>query len=653
MTQTGMENSSGPFKIGSVVDEKVRILELLGSGAKGFVYKGEHLTLAQLCALKVLMKDYLSDDESLRRFKLEAQLSCQLSHPHIVNVRSFAVTSDGYPYLMMDFLEGEDLSSYLARNKVLDPLNFKEIFEQMADALEYAHNNGVIHRDIKSSNIFLLKSNTNKSNEKAVLIDFGLAKSLEKGSSQSLTKTGAFAGTPAYMSPEQCKAEAASKESDLYSLGVVMYEAITGKKPFEAASDFLLMQKHLSEDATFPKHSDCPEELKKLILKLLSKERKLRGSAAELKQALAAMKVERLSAEAREGKQKKNAVPLIPKVSIAVLVLALAAYALFGFSKGANKMPRKVKLEEINPPRKTTALIRQKFIPGTTDPLDLLNQSESFRRKARPELSEAQFQEYTDNACFYAEKAEEIALKNKDYNTAIKAGLQYLHAYYQNSFDEERLNKLLEMEKTIDSKADKISTRVKIVFYNELGTAFYQSGKSAKAKPYFLKALGYTSDDETTSRLENLRSLALCFCTESKLEELEEIVSRMEKLDSYSSQTFEAELCLASMYCSQKNKEKFNSRLDFLAQTVRETKIDKLSSKADNLASLADQKGYNQQAEIAREIARIIRLNNESAGKSRDSALTGNYKFVDNTYLELKKKEADRNKSKGAAQNSR
>lgn len=240
-----------------------QIISQIGKGGMATVYKAYHAAMDRYVALKVVAIGLAEDPNFLRRFQQEARLIARLEHPHILPVHDFG-EADGIPYLVMRYLEAGTLKERLAASPLSLP-EIDRIFTQLADALTYAHENGVVHRDIKPSNAMLDRRGD------IFLTDFGVAKIVE-GSSQ-LTATGAITGTPAYMSPEQAQGQRADQRSDIYSLGIVLFEMLTGRVPFEAETPLAVIFKHIQEPP--PPLSvvrpDLPYMLEPVLLRALAK----------------------------------------------------------------------------------------------------------------------------------------------------------------------------------------------------------------------------------------------------------------------------------------------------------------------------------------------------------------------------------------------
>jgi serine/threonine protein kinase len=243
---------------------KYEILEKIGEGGMSVVYKAVQKNIQKTIAIKILKKTLLHDEDSIKRFHEEARNAGALKHPNIISIFDEGEI-DNIHYIAMEYLYGVDFQDYVHQNGTLDESRFKEIFIQLADALQYLENHKLTHRDVKSSNIFITKEG------KPILMDFGIA-SQGVLTSSSLYETNY--GTPEYMSPEQINGIAIDSRSDLFSLGVVMYEALTGKLPFKGAvySDTLNLILHAEPDMGLIRSSGQSPKLESLIQKLLKKD---------------------------------------------------------------------------------------------------------------------------------------------------------------------------------------------------------------------------------------------------------------------------------------------------------------------------------------------------------------------------------------------
>jgi tetratricopeptide (TPR) repeat protein/tRNA A-37 threonylcarbamoyl transferase component Bud32 len=257
-----------------------RILEQIGRGGMATVYKAFQPSLDRNVAIKVLPAYYAEQDETfLKRFRIEARAVARLRHPNILMVHDYG-EQDGITFIAMEYVEAGTLTERLGRPMPLPEVEV--LLRQVAAALEYAHEQGIIHRDVKPSNILLPKPDW------PLLTDFGLAKIV--GGAQ-LTQTGTIAGTPAYMSPEQGRGEKLDHRTDLYSLGIVLYEMATGLVPFKAETPMAVIVKHITEPLPLPRaiNPDLSEAVERVILKALAKDPADRfAQAGEMAQAFSA-----------------------------------------------------------------------------------------------------------------------------------------------------------------------------------------------------------------------------------------------------------------------------------------------------------------------------------------------------------------------------
>ncbi len=255
------------------------IIDEIGRGGMGVVYRARQTSLDRIVALKVLPPEFGADETSAERFEREALSMARLSHPNIVDVIEVG-EQDGIRYFAMQYIDGESLEDLIRREGALTPERAANIASQIAEAIHHAHEQGVIHRDIKPGNILLA------SNGRAVVTDFGIAKAAD---GTSLTRTGASIGTPDYMAPEVLRGNPIDGRADVYSLGVLLFQMVTGRVPFVATTPFEVANRHLSEQPPRPSaiSGHCPEWLETIILRALAKEPADRfQSAQEMASAL-------------------------------------------------------------------------------------------------------------------------------------------------------------------------------------------------------------------------------------------------------------------------------------------------------------------------------------------------------------------------------
>ncbi len=225
------EGALGAFDtlVGQIVLEKWKILERLGEGGLTVVYKAQNLSTKRIVAIKAIRQDLVSNARLVQRFQQEAQATAVLKHPNVMSVQDCFVTRDGRAFLVMDLVEGESLSDLLARSRRLSPLDAARIFLQTAEAIEYAHSKGVLHRDLRPSNIMIEKRAQGSQTDQVRIVDFGFAKLFSQEDSEEVH---ARADSP-YMSPEELEGKPLDSRSDIFALGCVMYESLTGNPPFK------------------------------------------------------------------------------------------------------------------------------------------------------------------------------------------------------------------------------------------------------------------------------------------------------------------------------------------------------------------------------------------------------------------------------------
>jgi serine/threonine protein kinase len=228
----------------TVLDDRYDVVRPLGSGGMGEVYLARDRVLGRDVALKVLRKQYAGDDEFAERFKREAMSAASLSHPNIIQVYDRGETEEGASYIAMEYVPGGTLKERIFRDGPLEAADAAGIGAQVAEALGAAHDRGMVHRDIKPQNVLLTARGGAK------VADFGIARA---GSSATISRTGSVMGTAGYMSPEQALGKPATPKSDLYSLGVVLYEALTGELPYTADNPIAVSMKHVNEPLRPPR----------------------------------------------------------------------------------------------------------------------------------------------------------------------------------------------------------------------------------------------------------------------------------------------------------------------------------------------------------------------------------------------------------------
>jgi serine/threonine protein kinase len=271
------QTEQNPFELGRVLDGKYKIVELLGKGGMGAVYRVTQVLLNVDVALKTLDHQRLNDFASVRRFQTEARAAFSLKHPSLISVYDFGVLESNHPFIVMELIDGTTLQDYMKQRGPLPLEEVAPIFAQLCFGLAYAHQSKVVHRDIKPGNIMLCAGKQPTEEGSVKILDFGIAKIVRTADSatESLTQTGDVIGSPLYMSPEQCAGGDIDHRSDIYSLGCVLFEALTGTPPHVGANSLRTMMLHQSVIAPTLKEAalgrDFPSSLEQIVAKLLAK----------------------------------------------------------------------------------------------------------------------------------------------------------------------------------------------------------------------------------------------------------------------------------------------------------------------------------------------------------------------------------------------
>ncbi|CAN5245558.1 hypothetical protein BH10CYA1_BH10CYA1_09330 [soil metagenome] len=260
---------------GSIFAERYEIIDEIGKGATSTVYRARQIQIGRIVALKLMHPHLLKEEINKKRFEQEAKATAALSHPNLVLVHDFGLSPLGRPFIVMDFVDGPSLDTIFGLQGSLSSQQFVDVFSQCCRGLAHAHTRGVIHRDIKPSNIRLYKDEHNAVTAK--ILDFGIAKLFTQDEEAlKMTETGAVMGSPAFMSPEQSRAEKVDHRTDIYSLGVVMFQAVTGAMPFKGKDIFETLYKHIYEPApTFASLGlsyRIPDAVEALVRKTLEKD---------------------------------------------------------------------------------------------------------------------------------------------------------------------------------------------------------------------------------------------------------------------------------------------------------------------------------------------------------------------------------------------
>jgi serine/threonine protein kinase len=282
--------------IGRVLDSKYEVLERLGEGGMGAVYRARRLHIGDDVAVKLLRTDLVLKEEAIERFRREARSAAMISHPNVVSIHDFSDASgpSGVAYIVMELVKGTSLRTLLECEGRMRPERAVALMRDICAGVGVAHRQGLLHRDLKPDNVIITPANTEGEPETAKVVDFGLAKLRDVGAGAILTQTGAVIGTLYYMSPEQCSGEEVDARADVYSLGAMLFEMLTGRPPFQANNFTGLIAKHLHEPPpSFPAELNIPAALAAACTRALSKDRDLRQPDAsafnrDLQKAMAA-----------------------------------------------------------------------------------------------------------------------------------------------------------------------------------------------------------------------------------------------------------------------------------------------------------------------------------------------------------------------------
>lgn len=278
--------AGGDPLVGRVIADRYLILAPLGEGGMGRVYLAEHVKMNRQCAVKVMNPSLIHDTESLQRFAREASSAARILHPNVAAVFDYG-EADKIVYLVMEFVDGESLSTILARDGALEPRRAIDIARQIADGLHAAHELGIVHRDLKPDNVIVARTKAGK--EVPKVVDFGIAKALTDSQEDALTRSGLVIGTPEYMSPEQLLGDPVDARADIYSLGCILYQMLTGEPAFKADSREQMIRRRLHEA---PPHvrdliPELPRRLDTLITHMLARSPSDRlASAADARDTL-------------------------------------------------------------------------------------------------------------------------------------------------------------------------------------------------------------------------------------------------------------------------------------------------------------------------------------------------------------------------------
>ena len=305
------------MEIGQIIKERYEITQLLGEGGMSYVYKAIDKQLQRTVAIKTLKPIYVEQEKFVERFKREAQTAANLNHPNIVQIFDWGIGDE--PFFVMEFIEGNTLTSIISSRKTISMNDILFIGAKVASGLQEAHSNGLVHRDIKPGNIMITPEG------KVKVTDFGIV-TLQNEESD-ITKTGSILGTASYISPEQAQGKKVSKESDLYSLGTVLYELITGRPPFDGDTPIATATKHITEkpEKLSTYRGDIPKGVENAVLKLLHKYPKDRFKNAEdLRAVLLQQKTQLLAVQTQENLVGLTSPKIKYRFTLPVLAISLS-----------------------------------------------------------------------------------------------------------------------------------------------------------------------------------------------------------------------------------------------------------------------------------------------------------------------------------------
>jgi serine/threonine protein kinase len=360
--------------IGATIDGRFVVRRVLGEGGMGTVYEAFQKGLETPVAVKVLHARFVQQGDVLKRFQGEAKIASSLQHQNVVVTHSFGLLDNVSPFIVMELLDGISLTQLIKEKGSLDKASFISIFTQCCAGLLAAHELGIVHRDIKPSNIMLIKQPDGKYLVK--LTDFGIAK-WEESPIQSVTRTGQVLGTPLYMSPEQCEAKSVDHRSDIYSLGCVMYECLTGKPPFAADNAYETMMKHVNAEPESPTENHL--HLRKMRPIVDAVMHTLQKNPEARPQTMGQLRTELMDAERGVSSFKRKRILRFPSWTWKVVACCAVICVLITYAGLAHQLPfSNVQKQAVN----------------ENDPNVIFEQAEAMQKEGRREDAARRYMQY-------------------------------------------------------------------------------------------------------------------------------------------------------------------------------------------------------------------------------------------------------------------
>jgi serine/threonine protein kinase len=353
-----MLEPSDPF-VGVLIDGRYKVERTLGAGGMGVVYRARHKVIDKPVAIKVLRAQLAADQGLVQRFLNEARAASRIGNPHIVDVSDFGTMENGATYFVMELADGDSLAQRITARGALSARDVVSIARQIAEGLHAAHQAGIVHRDLKPDNVMLVKHGAQTDFVK--ILDFGIAK--VNSQTRKLTAAGDVFGTPQFMSPEQANGSEVDHRTDIYALGVIMFEMSTGRLPFDGENTELLKQ-HLYKAPPAPRslRSDVPSALEKIILKCLAK--KPQDRYAAMNELVRALDATGLASAAPLVAAAATTKPTMSRVAIAIA--ALFVLAGIGVLVAALSVAKK---KDVEPSALPTMSIPLAQMPSSTVPV--------------------------------------------------------------------------------------------------------------------------------------------------------------------------------------------------------------------------------------------------------------------------------------------